>query len=74
MGKDSRTEGFAKKNPFDEFDYDVYRDRSRTQHETFTAGSSRKRKGENIVQEIKLSFMDAIKGGKLSKWLWMFRS
>jgi hypothetical protein len=40
----------------------VFKDKSRTYHETFTSGSSRKRKGDNIVQEIIIGFLDSIKG------------
>jgi molecular chaperone DnaJ len=49
-------------NPFDEFNDDIFKDKSRTYHDTFTSGASRKRRGDNIVREISLDFMDAIKG------------
>jgi hypothetical protein len=45
----NRSYGFDK-NPFDEFKDDVFKDKSRTHHDTFTSGSNRKRKGDNIVK------------------------
>ena len=57
----NRSHGFDR-NPFDEFNDDIYKDKSRTYHETFTSGSSRKRKGENILREVILDFMEAVKG------------
>lgn len=62
----NRGYGFDK-NPFDEFNDDIFKDKSRTYHDTFTSGSSRKRKGENIIREVNIDFVDAIKGINIGK-------
>lgn len=67
---DSEASGFGNrgygfdKNPFDEFNDDIFKDKSRTTHSTYTTGSTRKKKGENITKVIKLSFIEAAKGTK----------
>ena len=43
-GYGNRGYGFDK-NPFDEFNDDIFKDKSRTYHDTHAAGSTRKRKG-----------------------------
>ncbi|CAM6005881.1 unnamed protein product [Sphagnum balticum] len=68
-----RSHGFDR-NPFDEFSDEVYRDRSRTYHDSFTAGSSRKRKGENVVREVRLGFLEAARGAHLRTRDWSQRS
>ena len=62
----SRSHGFDK-NPFDEFSDDIFKDKSRTYHDTFTSGSARKRKGDNITKEVAIDFVDAIKGSTIGR-------
>lgn len=60
----SRGNGYDK-NPFDEFNDDIFKDKSRTYHDTFTSGSTRKKKGDNIIREVNVDFVAAIKGANV---------
>lgn len=61
----SRGYGFDK-NPFDEFKDDIFKDKSRTYHDTFTSGSTRRRKGDNIMRDVNIDFVEAVKGTTIS--------
>ena len=67
-GSSSRSSGFDR-NPFDEFNDEIYKDKSRTYHQTFTSGSTRKRKGDNVVRDIMLDFTEAVKGTTIGTFL-----
>lgn len=48
LGSQSKRAYGFDKDPFDEFKDDVYRDKSRVYHETYSTGSTRRRRGEDI--------------------------
>jgi DnaJ-class molecular chaperone len=57
--------GFEK-DPFDEFKDDVYKDKSRVYHETYSTGTTRRKKGEDIVKQVTISFLESVKGTKIT--------
>ena len=66
-GKHGSSRGYGfDKNPFDEFNDDIYKDKSRVYHETYSAGSSRRKRGDDIQKEIKIAFEDAMKGANIN--------
>jgi hypothetical protein len=56
----SRSLGFDR-NPFNEFKDDIYKDKTRPTHDSFTGGSTRRRRGDDITRELAVDFVEAVK-------------
>jgi len=65
LGTSSRKAYGFDKDPFDEFKDDVYRDKSRVYHDTYSTGTSRRKKGDDITKQININFIDSVKGSKV---------